>query len=75
MNDKYTYNDAFVELQDIVAEIESGDSNIDELAEKIKRAASLIAICKTKLTASEKEVDNLLQKLNQEDTAEQQQPE
>ena len=75
MNDKYTYNDAFVELQDIVAEIESGDSNIDELAEKIKRAASLIAICKAKLTASEKEVDNLLQKLNQEDTAEQQQPE
>lgn len=75
MNDKYTYNDAFVELQDIVAEIESGDSNIDDLAEKIKRAASLIAICKAKLTASEKEVDNLLQKLNQEDTAEQQQPE
>lgn len=67
MKNKYTYNDAFLELQAIVSEIESGDSNVDELADKIQRAASLISICKAKLTASEKEVDKLLQKLEQAD--------
>ena len=63
MSTNYTYIDAFNELQQIVSDIESGDVNVDELAEKIKRASELIAICKAKLTASEEEVEKLLAKL------------
>ncbi|PRD53956.1 exodeoxyribonuclease VII small subunit [Sphingobacterium gobiense] len=59
----YTYNDAFEELQLIVSEIESGQTNVDELTEKIRRASQLIAICKAKLTSSEEEVEKLLAKL------------
>ena len=59
----YTYKDALEELQLIVSEIESGQTNVDELSEKIRRAAQLIALCRAKLTASEEEVENLLAQL------------
>ncbi|WP_164109760.1 MULTISPECIES: exodeoxyribonuclease VII small subunit [Sphingobacterium] len=65
MESNYTYNDAFNELQQIVSEIETGDVNVDELADKIKRASQLIQICKSKLTASEEEVNTLLAKLQE----------
>ncbi|HLT87802.1 MAG TPA: exodeoxyribonuclease VII small subunit [Sphingobacterium sp.] len=63
MENTYTYNEAFEELQLIVSEIESGQTNVDELTEKIRRASELIAICKAKLTSSEEEVEKLLAKL------------
>ncbi|TYR37771.1 exodeoxyribonuclease VII small subunit [Sphingobacterium phlebotomi] len=63
MENTYTYNEAFEELQLIVSEIESGQTNVDELTEKIHRASQLIAICKAKLTSSEEEVEKLLAKL------------
>ena len=66
MEPKYTYIEAFNELQQIVADIESGEINVDELAEKIKRASELITICKAKLVASEEEVDRLLSQMNTE---------
>ncbi|WDF68607.1 exodeoxyribonuclease VII small subunit [Sphingobacterium oryzagri] len=67
MDNSYGYEDAFQELQAIVNDIESGETNVDELTEKIQRAAALIAICKAKLTASEAEVDKLLAKLTADD--------
>ncbi|GGH09834.1 exodeoxyribonuclease VII small subunit [Sphingobacterium alkalisoli] len=66
MANSYTYTDAFEELQIIVAEIETGKVNVDELSERIKRASQLIAVCKTKLTATEAEVDKLLAELTEE---------
>lgn len=70
METKYTYTDAFEELQSIVHEIEIGEVTVDELAAKIKRAAQLITICKAKLTASEEEVDKLLVQLAQNEEEE-----
>jgi len=67
METNYNYTDAYNELQQIVSEIELGDINVDDLASKIKRASQLIIICKAKLTATEEEVQNLLQQLNDED--------
>ncbi|OYD45682.1 exodeoxyribonuclease VII small subunit [Sphingobacterium cellulitidis] len=68
MTNKYTYKDAFEELQAIVSDIESGDIAVDELTEKINRASELLSICKAKLTASEEEVEKLLQKLENENS-------
>lgn len=68
MTNKYTYKDAFEELQAIVTDIESGDIAVDELTEKINRASELLSICKAKLTASEEEVEKLLQKLENENS-------
>ncbi len=67
MESNYTYKDAFSELQQIVSEIETGDVNVDELADKIKKASQLILICKAKLTSSEEEVNVLLAKLQETD--------
>lgn len=75
MVNTYTYEEAFQELQTIVSAIESGQTNVDELTEKIQRAASLIAICKAKLTSSEAEVEKLLAKLTAEEEPPLDQPE
>lgn len=66
MENKYTYQEAYEELQQIVSEIESGDVAVDELTVKINRASALLTICKAKLTASEEEVEKLLKKLEEE---------
>ena len=66
MNRKITYTEAFEELREIVAEIEQGEISVDELSEKVKRAALLIKICKEKLTATEGDVNKILQELEDE---------
>ena len=64
MNDKPNYTDAFDELQQITAEIEGGQISVDALAEKVKRAALLIQICKQKLTTTEEDVERILKDLD-----------
>ncbi len=58
------YVEAFEELQEIVSEMETGNINIDELAIKVKRAAELIKICKSKLKATELDVQKILDELD-----------
>ena len=70
MNNKKTYSDAFDELQSIVSEIESGDIAVDELTQRIARASELLQVCKTKLSASEEEVEKLLSRLDQDNEQE-----
>lgn len=64
MSDNPTYTEAFDELQNIVSEIEQGEISVDELSEKVKRAAFLIKICKQKLTSTEEDVDRILRELD-----------
>jgi len=64
MSEEITYTEAFEELQGIVSEIEQGEISVDELSEKVKRAAQLIKICKTKLTTTEEDVNKILKELD-----------
>ena len=64
MNETPTYTEAFDELQAIVVEIEQGEISVDELSEKVKRAALLIKICKNKLTNTEEDVNEILKELD-----------
>jgi exodeoxyribonuclease VII small subunit len=64
MNDQPNYAEAFEELQQIVSEIEEGHISVDELSEKVKRAALLINICKQKLTSTEEDVNKILKDLD-----------
>lgn len=64
MSDIPTYTEAFDELQNIVSEIEQGEISVDELSEKVKRAALLIKVCKQKLTSTEEDVDRILKELD-----------
>jgi exodeoxyribonuclease VII small subunit len=64
MNKELNYTKAFNELQEIVSEIEKGEISVDRLSEKVKRAALLIRICKTKLTNTEEDVNKILKELD-----------
>ncbi len=70
MSEQPNYTQAFDELQKIVAEIEEGQISVDELSEKVKRAAFLINICKTKLTSTEEDVNKILKDLDSTDPEE-----
>lgn len=67
MATKLNYSKAFEELQQIVSDIEEGETGVDELAEKVKRAAELIRICKAKLTSTEEDVEKILALINEEE--------
>jgi exodeoxyribonuclease VII small subunit len=58
-----TYETAYKELQKISAEIESESVSVDVLAEKVKRAAELIAFCQAKLRNTEAEVNNIIKQM------------
>ncbi|MNV19772.1 exodeoxyribonuclease VII small subunit [compost metagenome] len=58
-----TYEQAYEELQQIIADIESGEISVDLLSEKVKRAAELIQLCKSKLTSTENDVQKILDDL------------
>ena len=64
MSEKINYTDAFEELQGIVSRIEEGEITVDELSEKVKRAAQLIKICKSKLASTEEDVNKILKELD-----------
>jgi exodeoxyribonuclease VII small subunit len=66
MSNTPNYSEAFDELQQIVSEIEEGQISVDELSEKVKRAALLIKICKTKLASTEEDVNKILKELDAE---------
>ncbi len=61
--DQINYARAFEELQAIVSEIELGQITVDILSEKVKRASELITICKTKLSSTEEDVNQILKEL------------
>lgn len=58
-----TYTAAFSELQEIVSALEEGEISVDELSEKVKRAALLIKVCRLKLTSTEEDVNAILKEL------------
>ena len=56
-----TYSDAMKRLEEIVRKIESGEMDIDSLAESLKEAKQLVAFCKGKLQHVEDEVNKIME--------------
>lgn len=65
MSDEIKYTEAFEELQQIVNDIEDGEITVDELSKKVKRASELIKVCKSKLTETEEDVNQILKELEE----------
>lgn len=57
------YADAVKELETIIHEIENDETELDELMDKVKRAAELIRYCRQKLLRTEDEVNDVLTEL------------
>ncbi len=64
MAEEITYTQAYKELQEIVDEMENSEIAVDELDSKIQRASELLKICKDKLYKTEKNVQKILEEIN-----------
>ena len=54
------YRESIDEIEAILAKIEGGETDIDDLTAEIKRAAKLLQNCKEKLFRTEQEVEKIM---------------
>jgi len=66
MNSAPGYEDAIKEIESIIEEIEGETVDVDVLAEKVKRAAFLIKLCKERLKKTDVEVKKILEEFEKE---------
>lgn len=60
---KMTYNEAIAEVEEILDNIENEELDVDELAEKVKRVALLLKLCKEKLQNTNDQVEQILKEM------------
>jgi len=58
-----SYSEAITTIDEILQQIETGELDVDELAEKVKQASELLKLCKGKLFSTEKEVEKVLKEI------------
>ncbi|MCX6321463.1 MAG: exodeoxyribonuclease VII small subunit [Bacteroidales bacterium] len=56
---EFSFNEAVIEIEDILRNIESGDLDIDKLSVEVKRASELIKQCQKKLRSTEEEINSI----------------
>ncbi len=61
MEENVKYEQAVSELEAIVRKMENDQLDIDTLAEQLKRAKTLIQLCKDKLTKTDDEIRKILE--------------
>jgi exodeoxyribonuclease VII small subunit len=60
---EFSFNEAVVEIENILRNIESGDLDIDKLTLEVKRASELIKECQKKLRVTEEEINSIFKDL------------
>lgn len=60
---KLTYNEALTEIEEIIANIENNEYDVDVLSEKVKRVTELIKFCKDKLHKTEEDIEKILSEM------------
>jgi exodeoxyribonuclease VII small subunit len=58
------YGAALEELQEILAELESENVDVDRLASRVERAGTLIHLCQGRLAAAELQVERVVDALD-----------
>ena len=56
---EFSFNEAVIEIEDILRNIENGDLDIDKLSVEVKRASELIRQCQKKLKSTEDEINSI----------------
>jgi exodeoxyribonuclease VII small subunit len=62
--DQPGYAAALSELDTILRELESSDVDVDRLADRVARAAELIAICRARITDARVRIDQVVADLD-----------
>ena len=55
------YEEAVAQLEAIVRRMETGELDLDSLADELKKAQKLIKMCKDKLTKTDEEIKKMLE--------------
>lgn len=58
-----SYAEAVTRIEEILQQIETGELDVDDLAEKVKQASELLKVCKGKLFSTEKEIEKILKEM------------
>lgn len=58
------YADALDELDDILRELEGSDVDVDRLADRVARAADLIALCRDRIGSARLRIDEVIADLD-----------
>lgn len=58
-DNKIGYEDAVTELEEILDALSDDDINVDELAERVKRATELVKVCRERIAAARLEVKEI----------------
>jgi len=68
--DSMTYAKAIARLEEIVRQLEEGETSVDELAAAVKEGVSLVTWCRQKLRTAQEEVEAALSDLEKSGSAE-----
>lgn len=71
VDQKVTFREAMEELETILQRIEGEEIDIDRLAEELRRASTLLDLCRKKIRKAEVEVTQIVQSLEEEGEQEQ----
>jgi len=58
-----SYNESIAEIEEILVQIENQQLDVDELTQKVQRAAELLKICKEKLHKTDVEVQKIMDEM------------
>lgn len=59
-----TYDAAITEVEEILSELESSVVDVDRLAQRVARASTLLAFCRSRLAAVHLDVEQLVAELD-----------
>ncbi len=65
-----SYGEAAARLEEILARIEEGQVDIDELSGLVREAAELVELCRSKIHSAEVQVQTITEQLEREATVE-----
>lgn len=60
-----TYSEAIAELESILAMLRGDNCDVDTLAARTRRAVALLKACRSRLTATDEELKEILNQLEQ----------
>lgn len=70
MSKEITYEEALLQLKEIVSKLEMKQVKIDDLAGTVKEAKQLVDFCREKLDKTESEINKIIQPQEGEEDAE-----
>jgi exodeoxyribonuclease VII small subunit len=61
---EFSFNEAVIEIEAILKNIENGELDVDKLSVEVKRASELIKLCQKKLKSTEDEINSIFKEIS-----------